>query len=95
MIVLVVVILVVPGVLFASYRFKRARELRKQRSKGAADHDRGAGSAATRPSEQQRRWELRRLGYRYADDQIFVHGTGVFTGVVIDTSTDEFATAGG
>ena len=25
---------------------------------------------------------------------IFVHGTGVFTGVVIDTSTDEFATAG-
>ena len=26
--------------------------------------------------------------------QIFVHGTGVFTGVVIDTSTDEFATSG-
>ena len=37
---------------------------------------------------------MRRLGYRYADDTIFVHGNGVFTGVVIDTSTDEFATIG-
>jgi len=94
-IVLVVVVLVVPGVLFASYRLQRARELKKQQqSKGAADHDQGAGSTVARRSKQQRRSELRRLGYRYADDTIFVHGTGVFTGVVIDTSTDEFATAG-
>ena len=94
MTVLVVVILVVPGILFASYRLQRARELKKRRSRGAADLDRGAGSAVARLGKQQRRWELRRLGYRYADDRVFVHGTGVFTGVVIDTSTDEFATAG-
>jgi hypothetical protein len=93
-IVLIVVILVVPGVLLASYRLQRARELRKRQTKGAADLDQGAGSAVARLTKQQRRWELRRLGYRYADDQIFVHGTGVFTGMVIDTSTDEFATAG-
>ena len=94
MTVLIVVVLVVPGILFASYRIQRAREMKKRQNKGAADHGGGAGSAVTRPSKRQRRWELRRLGYRYADDTIFVHGTGVFTGVVIDTSTDEFATAG-
>jgi len=93
-IVLIVVILVIPGILFASYRLQRARELKKRQKKDAADLDQGAGSAVARLSKQQRRWELRRLGYRYADETIFVHGTGVFTGVVIDTSTDEFATAG-
>ena len=92
MTVLIVVVLVVPGILFASYRIQRAREMKKRQNKGAPDHGGGAGSAVTRP--RQRRWELRRLGYRYADDTVFVHGTGVFTGVVIDTSTDEFATAG-
>ena len=90
--VLIVVVLVVPGILFASYRIQRAREMKKRQNKGAPDHGGGAGSTVTRP--RQRRWELRRLGYRYADDTVFVHGTGVFTGVVIDTSTDEFATAG-
>ena len=92
MTVLIVVVLVVPGILFASYRIHRAREMRKRQNRGAPDHGGGVGSAVTRP--RQPRWELRRLGYRYADDSVFVHGTGVFTGLVIDTSTDEFATAG-
>ena len=90
MTVLIVVILVVPGILFASYRIQRARELAKRKGTDPGK----VGGSVPRPSKQQRRTELRRLGYRYADDQIFVHGTGVFTGVVIDTSTDEFATAG-
>ena len=88
MTVLIVVILLVPAVLFGSYRIQRARALKKKNS------DTGTGSAVARLSKQQRRWDMRRLGYRYADDQIFVHGNGVFTGVVIDTSTDEFATSG-
>lgn len=92
MTVLIVVVLVVPGILFASYRIQRGLEMKKRENKGAPVHGGGAGSTVTRP--RQRRWELRRLGYRYADDSVFVHGTGVFTGVVIDTSTDEFATAG-
>ncbi len=93
MIVLIVVLLVVPGALFGSYRLQRARELKK-RKRHSQGEGRVAGSAVHRPGGQQRRWDMRRLGYRYADDSIFVHGTGVFTGVVIDTSTDEFATAG-
>ena len=92
--VLIVVLLIVPGILFVSYRVQRARELRKRKKLAAADPDRQAGSAVARLSKQQRRWDLRRLGYRYADDTIFVHGNGVFTGIVIDTSTDEFATTG-
>jgi hypothetical protein len=75
--VLILVILVVPGVLFASYRFQRARELRRRHRKGVAGPDRFTGSAVRRPSRQQRRSDLRRLGYRYADDTIFVHGTAV------------------
>ena len=91
MIVLIVVLLVVPAALFGSYRLQRARELRKRKGQGEGQV---TGSAVHRLGRQQRRWDMRRLGYRYADDTIFVHGTGVFTGVVIDTSTDEFATTG-
>ena len=94
MTVLIVVILVVPALLFASYRLQRAREMKKRKKKKGNLTDGSTGSAIAQLSKQQRRWELRRLGYRYADDTIFVHGNGVFTGMVIDTSTDEFATAG-
>ena len=93
MTVLIVAILAVPGLLFFSFRVQRSRQLNKRKGKGAANSDQSTGKAVAQLNKQQRRWDLRRLGYRYADDTIFVHGNGVFTGMVIDTSTDEFATA--
>ena len=36
--------------------------------------------------------DAHRLGYRYSDDRIFINGTGVYTGVVMATTTDEYAT---
>ena len=84
MIIVLVVALLAPLLVFGSYRVQRARQ---QRSKGHQPVDVGR---RTDPERSVR--DLRRLGYRYADDRVFVHGTGVFTGILLDTSTDEFAT---
>ena len=92
MTVLIVVAMLVPVILFGSYRLQRARVLRAAH-RATDQGNTSDGSVVPKSRKRQRRWELRRLGYRYADDTIFVHGTGVFTGLVIDTSTDEFATA--
>lgn len=46
---------------------------------------------AARQSKADRAIDERRLNYRYADDRIFVSGNGVYTGVIVDTSTDEYA----
>ena len=48
------------------------------------------GRSKSQRTQQQRR----RLGYRYADDRIFIQGGGVFCGVILDTSSTEFATSG-
>lgn len=85
MIVILVVVLAAPLLVFGSYRLQRARQRRGKRP------DQPAGVGRPRSAERSAR-DLRRLGYRYADDRVFVHGTGVFTGIVLDTSTDEFAT---
>ena len=49
-------------------------------------------SGGSRPGKVDRKVDDRRLGYRYADDWIFVQGDEVFTGVILDTTTDEYAT---
>lgn len=85
MIIILLVVLLVPALMFGSYRLTRARQQRGKRP------DPPPGAERQRSAERSAR-DLRRLGYRYADDVLFVHGTGVFTGIVLDTSTDEFAT---
>ena len=92
MIVLLVVVLA-PVALLVSYRVQRARALKRKRADPAGTVIAGrAHGSAGRPERRQR--EARRLGYRYADDKIFIHGEGVFAGLVMTTSTDEFATPG-
>lgn len=39
-----------------------------------------------------RRKDARRLGYRWADDYIFVHGSGVYCGIELATKPGEYAT---
>lgn len=85
MIIVLVVALLVPLLVYGSYRLQRARQQRSRRP-----DQRAGGGPPTSPERSVR--DLRRLGYRYADDRVFVHGTGVFTGILLDTSTDEFAT---
>jgi hypothetical protein len=84
-IIVLVVALLVPLLVYGSYRLQRARQQRSRRPE-----QRAGGGPPTSPERSVR--DLRRLGYRYADDRVFVHGTGVFTGILLDTSTDEFAT---
>lgn len=49
------------------------------------------GQGTTRQSKADRAVDERRLGYRYADDWIFIQGESVYTGVILDTTTDEYA----
>ena len=84
----IVVLVIVPILIVVSYRVQRAR-LQRARRPAAGGQD----TSAPRPAKNRSARDLRRLGYRYADDRVFVHGTGVFTGLVLSTSTDEFATA--
>ncbi|HEY5880985.1 MAG TPA: hypothetical protein VIU11_18880, partial [Nakamurella sp.] len=90
MIIVVLVAILVPAFMVGAYRIQRRRELNKKRTSGRPDN---ITRTSTPDSHKRRtRRDLRRLGYRYADDNLFVHGTGVFAGILMDTSTDEFAT---
>jgi len=89
MIALITALTLAPLVLFGSYQLQRRREINRKQRAGRSP---GGAPKSNRRRDSRHRQNLRRLGYRYADDQIFIHGTGVFTGMVLDTSTDEFAT---
>jgi len=93
MIVLLLVVVLAPAAVFAGYRVQRARTLTARHTgHRAGTHVTGKGTGAA--GRHERRRDARRLGYRYADDKVFVHGGGVFAGLVLNTSTDEFATPG-
>lgn len=81
---IMLLLLLVPAAAFLSYWLRRRGLLSKRGG------DLRTPRVATR---RQRSTDSRRLGYRYADDKIFIHGDGVYTGVVLGTDTDEFATA--
>ena len=69
---------------FGAFRFAKARAER-----GSSDD---LTLKAAKSGKQQERIDQRRLGYRYADDKLFVQGGGVFAGITMATSTDEYAT---
>ena len=77
-----VVLVVIPGLAYVAFRFAKAR--------GGTARD--PILSRTKPDKRRDRLDERRLGYRYADDTLFIQGGGVFTGVVMGTSTDEYAT---
>ncbi|MDN5756941.1 MAG: ATP-binding protein [Tomitella sp.] len=62
----------------------------------ALDPDEKAREATRKKVEElNRRSDQQRLGYRFADDNpfLFIHGSGVWTGVIMPTYNDDFTSA--
>lgn len=90
MIVILILVLVTGAGLLA----RRVGHDRAQRRAMAEDGVTGDLRGATAPADRGSRTksDSHRLGYRYADDDIFINGNGVYAGVVLATQTDEYAT---
>jgi hypothetical protein len=87
--VLIIVLLVLfaglGGGTYAVYRYVQKREMRKI-------GDTPTVFESVKALAPNRRNESRRLGYRWADDYIFVHGSGVYCGFELATKPGEYAT---
>lgn len=84
-IVLLLMFTTIGAIAFAAYKFIQKRELKK-----TGDTPETFGSVTPLPPD--RRKVNRRLGYRWADDYVFVHGTGVYCGIELATKPGEYAT---
>lgn len=82
---IILTLLLLCGAAFGAFHFAKSRAER-------ADPAHPVLTAAT-SGKQQQRIDERRLGYRYADDKLFVQGGGVFAGIAMATATDEYATS--
>lgn len=65
-----------------------SHRLARRRARRAALTD----AADPQPRKRSTRDDTHRLGYRYADDRIFINGNGVYAGITMPTQTGEFAT---
>ncbi len=83
-VVLLVLFAVMGGGTLAIFRWVQKREMRKT-------DDTPAVFQRVKSLAPDRRKESRRLGYRWADDYIFVHGSGVYCGVELATKPGEYA----
>ena len=92
MTVLIIVVILAPAAFLVSYRVQRARALRSkhvtaQRWCGVGREGAGCGRYGTPGAGGAS------AGVPVRRRQDFIHGQGVFAGLVMTTSTDEFATA--